>query len=328
MITPTAAITAATIPPTPLIGLTPTAQTALDPERILARIPLTWKPTLVASGYGFIWIVSREDHTVARLDPNTHQFVGAPVRLPEPIYDIVVGEGGVWVTGDTTVTRLDPVTGKITATLRADQFGDGGPFRLAVGDGSIWLVNLIQAAWGSHVHRIDPHTNRFVGKPATVGVEAVGIAFGADSVWTANHDDSTVSRIDPKTNTAVATITLSSEPHYIYFNSDDGLVWVANYHDDSVSRIDPRTNQLVGKPLRVPFAPEWMTSGNGKVWVLPSPTIEEHLQGVESIAEFDSTTAGEAKNVPLGGLPMDAALGDGALWITLQSPDMLLKLAP
>ncbi len=59
--------------------------------------------------------------------------------------------------------------------------------------------------WGSHVHRIDPRSNRFVGEPATVGVEAVGIAFGADSVWTANHDDSTVSRIDPKTNTVIAS---------------------------------------------------------------------------------------------------------------------------
>ena len=304
-------------------GVAPSASPT-TPGQVVAAILLDWKPTLIAEGNGWVWVVSREAKLVARLDPLTNQLVGQPTILSEPIYDIVVGEGGVWLTGDSVVTRLDPETGKVAATLRADQFGDGTPFRLAVGEGMIWLLNLEQAP--SQIHKIDPATNQFVGEPATAGIEALGIAFGADALWTANHDDQTVSRIDPKSNAVVASISLSWEPHYIYFNAEDGLIWVANYHANSVSRIDPRTNQLVGQPLPVPFAPEWMTSGNGKLWVLPSPWKENVLQGVESIAEFDSAAPGEAKIIALDGAPMDAVVSASSLWVTLQNPNKILRL--
>jgi YVTN family beta-propeller protein len=294
----------------------------------MARIPLGWAPTLLASGYGYLWIASRKEHTVARLDPKTSQLIGAPVRLSEPIYEIVAGEGGVWVSGDTTVTRLDPENGQVAASVRGDQFGDGTPFRMAEGNGLVWVVNLQEAAWGSHVYRISPQTNRYVGEPATVGVEALSITFGAGSLWSADHDASTVSRVDPKTNQRIATISATSEPHYVFFSPEDGHVWVANYHINAVTRIDPRTNQVVGQPLRLPFAPEWITSGNGKVWVLPSPSFEGRPQGVKSIAEFDVNRLDEPKIVPLEGVPMDAEWTVDALWLTLQAPNIIVKLSP
>jgi YVTN family beta-propeller protein len=299
----------------------------LPTGRMIATIPLDWKPTLIAQGNGLIWVVGREDHFVARLDPLTNQLIGQPTTLAEPIYDIVAGEGGIWVTGDTVVTRLDPTTGAVTATFYADQFGDGAPFRLAIGEDLIWLLDLIENRAGSRVHRIDPQANAFVGEVATVGIEAIGITFGAGSIWTANHDDSTVSRVDAKTNQLVATIKLTAEPHYIYFDPQSGMVWVANYHINSVSLIDSRTNQLVGQPHLVPFAPEWMTSGQGKVWVLPSPYAANDVrQDFEGLAEFDATNVGEARKVQVSGRPMDAVVSNGALWITTQDPSQVLRL--
>lgn len=51
----------------------PPASTSVSPQRLIARIPLDWAPTLVASGYGYLWIVSAREQTVARLDPTlTH----------------------------------------------------------------------------------------------------------------------------------------------------------------------------------------------------------------------------------------------------------------
>ena len=300
----------------------PTSSTSAYP--ILATITLDWRPTLIAQGNGLIWVVGREDHFVARLDPKNNQLLGPPTTFAEPIYDIVVGAGGVWVTGDTVVTRLDPNTGEISATLRADQFGDGAPFRLTIGDDLIWLLNLEQKPSG--IHRIDPRTNRFVGETATAGIEAVGITFGAESIWTADHDDSTVSRIDPKTNQILATIKVPFEPHYIYFNPDDGMVWVANYHFNSVMRIDPQTNQQTGRTYLVPFAPEWMTSGQGKLWVLPSPYAAGDVrQDFEGLAEFDALHIREAKIIPVSGRPMDAVVSDGSLWVTTQDPSQILR---
>jgi len=297
-------------------------------REILATIPLEWKPTLIAQGNGVLWVVGQEDHFVARLNPVTNQLISEPTLLDEPIYDIVVDKGGVWVTGDTLVTRLDSQTGEIVATLRADQFGDGNPFRFTQGDGWIWLLNLLGDA-PSSIHKIDPQTNQFVGEVATVGVEAVGITFGAGSIWTADHDSATVTRVNPKTNKLVVTIPLSFEPHYIYFNPDDGLVWVANYHLNSVSRIDPRTNQLTGKSLPVPFAPEWMMGGAGKVWVIPSPYAQNDvLQNFQGLAGFDTANIGNANILTVNGRPMDAVLSAGSLWVTTQDPNQILRLNP
>jgi len=302
-----------------------TTPSSITNHDIIATIPLDWKPTLIAQGNGVLWVVGQENHFVARLNPVTNQLIGEPTTLPEPIYDIVASDGSAWVTGDTMVTRLDPATGEITATLRADQFSDGMPFRLTVGDGSIWLLNLQEGP--SRVHKIDTQTNQFVGGAATIGIEALGIAFGAGSIWTANHDDATVSRVDPTTNGLVATIQLSFEPHYIYFNPDDGLVWVANYHAKSVSRIDPKTNQLIGEPLKVPFAPEWMTSGANKIWIIPSRYAAGDVpQTFEFVAEFDVTNLGEANLVRVKGRPMDAIVSAGSLWITTQVPNQVLRL--
>jgi hypothetical protein len=59
----------------------PTQQTTPDARRILARIPLTWKPTLLAVGEGYLWIASHEEQTIARFDPKTNQFVGTPMDV-------------------------------------------------------------------------------------------------------------------------------------------------------------------------------------------------------------------------------------------------------
>lgn len=319
--------TAPPAPPARQSMLPPTPSTAPAGHRVLARVPLAWKPTLIAGGYGYLWIASREERTVARLDPITNKIVGEPTRLSEPIYDIVAGEDGVWVSGDTEVTRLDPKTGQVIVSLR-DQFGDGDPFRMAEGAGSIWIVNLVDAAWGSHVYRIDPRANRFSGEPMTVGREAVGITFGAGSLWSADHDSSTVSRVSPTTGGRIATIPAASEPHNVYFNSDDGHVWVANYHINAVTRIDPHTNRVIGQPLSMSFAAEMIASGAGKVWVVPSVSVAGSPQGVTSIAEFDVNRLGEPTIVPLDGVPVDAEWFGGALWVALQAPKMVVKLSP
>ncbi len=47
------------------------------------------------------------------------------------------------------------------------------------------------------VTRIDERTGRIVGAPIPVGDRPLGIATGAGSVWVANHESNTVTRIQP-----------------------------------------------------------------------------------------------------------------------------------
>jgi YVTN family beta-propeller protein len=73
------------------------------------------------------------------------------------------------------------------------------------------------------------------------------VALGEGSVWVLNQTDGTVSRIDPQTNSVVATIAVSSTP----VDGGDiavgcGAVW-ARVDDELVARIDPATNEVVAR---------------------------------------------------------------------------------
>ena len=57
----------------------------------------------------------------------------------------------------------------------------------------MWVAN----AKDNTVSQIDPKTNRVVGRAIPVGDDPIGIAFGNGAVWTANHQDGTVTRITP-----------------------------------------------------------------------------------------------------------------------------------
>jgi streptogramin lyase len=52
--------------------------------------------------------------------------------------DVSVGEGAVWIVNqlDRTVTRLDPQSGEVEATIRVGN----EPQRVAAGEGSVWVT--------------------------------------------------------------------------------------------------------------------------------------------------------------------------------------------
>jgi YVTN family beta-propeller protein len=64
---------------------------------------------------------------------------------------------------------------------------------------------------GNAVAVLDPHTNRVVGQ-VPVGARPGAIAFGSGSIWVANLDDQTVSRIDSSTRGLLRTIPVGDTP--------------------------------------------------------------------------------------------------------------------
>ena len=61
------------------------------------------------------------------------------------------------------------------------------------------------------VAAIDPHSNRVVEQVA-VGTRPAGIASGSGSLWVANLDDQTVSRVDPETLQTLRAIPVRGPP--------------------------------------------------------------------------------------------------------------------
>jgi YVTN family beta-propeller protein len=103
-------------------------------------------PTALAIGDGSIWVAATDPFdphaAVWRLDPVTARVtqttkLGKVVGYP-PTLDIAFGEGALWVASYDagTVTRLDPATGSIVATIRIG----GHPSGIAVGANRVWVT--------------------------------------------------------------------------------------------------------------------------------------------------------------------------------------------
>ena len=96
------------------------------------------------------------------------------------------------------------------------------------------------------VERRDPSTGALVTSVPT-GKGARFFAVGEGAVWVQNNVDGTVTRVDPATNLAVATIAVDSGP----VDGGDlavggGYVW-ARVTDTIVAKIDPATNTVVAR---------------------------------------------------------------------------------
>jgi DNA-binding beta-propeller fold protein YncE len=122
-----------------------------------------------------------------------------------------------------------------------------GAASMTVADGMLW----VRKGAGTVV-RVDPATNRVVGKPLRVPADAEAIAVGDGALWVARvapgdlgtpHKDA-VTRIDLATGRTVATITVGRAP--LDLAATPGAVWVTNSGagGDSVARINPNGSLL------------------------------------------------------------------------------------
>ena len=157
---------------------------------------------------------------------------------------LVVGEGAVWVpnAGSGTISRIDPQTNEITATIpigNADPDNDlFVPSRVSIGDGFIWAAKNDEDS----IVQIDPNTNQVVAT-IPIGIEPFALAVNKGTLWITSRSEDSVVRVDLNTEQIVATIADVKDPSAIVVTED--AVWVANHRDDAVTRIDPLTNEIV-----------------------------------------------------------------------------------
>lgn len=113
---------------------------------------------------------------------------------------------------------------------------------LAAGAGAVWVL---EDTGGSQtmLARVNPSSLRVVTTIAT-GRGAVSVTVGAGAVWVPNHDDGTVTRIDPATNTG-QTVAVGRVPWEIGVHGN--AVWLV-YSNGTLVRLDPRTGRPEGAP--------------------------------------------------------------------------------
>jgi YVTN family beta-propeller protein len=171
---------------------------------------------------------------------------------------VVFGAGSLWVSNsaDDTVSRIDPATNEVTATIHVC----GAPEGFAAAGGRVWIVCEDDGAVGA----IDPGRNRMVSTiPVGASPRFAAAAFG--DLWVSNYAQGTVSRIDPTSGDVIASIETDVGPQQMV--EHDGALWVSATDAATVERIDPETNTVVDSVPIAAGTPDGLVSVGGTLWV-------------------------------------------------------------
>ena len=181
----------------------------------------------------------RSDHRDATI-PRLGRTAGGQDRPPEPGSR---SRGRPAVTADRRVRRA----GLLVAAGAALALVAIAAIAVGLSGGS---RSHIEAAPNS-VAVIDERSDNVV-ETASVGVRPTGIAFGFGSVWVANADDQTLSRVDPTTLRQIRNVPVGGTPTGIA--ASRGAIWVTESDPSassvSVKRIDPDFNSP-GRAVRI-----------------------------------------------------------------------------
>lgn len=176
------------------------------------------------------------------------------------------------------------------------------------------------------VAEIDVRSGRVVAA-APVGARPGPIAFGSGSLWIANLDDHTISRVDPNSLRTLRNITLRGPPAAVAASADG--VWViepnVNLGQTSVPviRIDPEfdtpaASVQIGNV--VPSEPGAVAAQGHAVWVAPSHGL---------LTRLDALTGAVRDRLDPHASPSGIAIGaDGAVWLTDSDNNSVIRVDP
>jgi DNA-binding SARP family transcriptional activator len=168
---------------------------------------------------------------------------------------------------------------------------------------------------------IDLQRSRIVGH-VLVGRRPVALAIGHGSVWVANADDGTVSRIQPDRREVIRTIGIGAPAIDLAVAID--AVWVANGSDGTVSRIDPSADAVVETiDLRGSSELVWnpiyaVDADDDSVWIGAGP---------HHVLRIDPATNEPSAIIDVGRSPVCVAIGGEALWVATVA-ERALRIEP
>jgi YVTN family beta-propeller protein len=173
---------------------------------------------------------------------------------------------------------------------------------------------------------IDPGSDRVVAA-VPLGTRPGAVVFGSGSLWTANPDDETVSRVNPASVTVQQVIPVRGPPTGIA--AAGGGLWVVqsnvNPHANSISvaHINPEYNSLGSAvPIDnvVPQGSGAVAAWGKSVWVAPSTGLLTRLDALtgQPTGRLDPNTS------PTG----VAITPDGAIWLTDSEANEVVRVDP
>ena len=254
----------------------------------------------------------------------------APIPVAPQPGSPAVAAGSIWVpsTGNGTISRVDPATGAVTATIAAappapppplcEPFVACAYLNTALGSGGdVWM----SCDSCGEVVRVDAATNRVVARVA-VPPRPGGLAAGGGFLWAFHTLTPTVSRIDPATG-AVSTLTVPGvEGSGIAFSR--GSVWLlSSARPSAVLRLDPQT---LAVQARIPLNPSGLQHPLKEAWGLvgDDSRLWAANPNYNMVTEIDPATNAVRRHVRgISASPMDEpfgiALAGRDVWVSTRS---------
>jgi YVTN family beta-propeller protein len=253
----------------------------------------------VAVGFGTVWVANHGDNSVSRIDPDTNRVV-ATVPVGEGPARIVMGFASAWVAHDREdgLWRIDPQSNR-TLAIRVGGRTSGTP---AVGLGGVWAT-----IWDdSSLVRIDPITGTVAARvPVPAG--PLGVQIAGSSLWVASshRGRGTLSLVDPGEGKVVRSIPFGVMPWFQGPAAEGDVLWVADAYQGQVRRLDVRTLAVrtVVRDAPLPVA----HLADGALWVNASDG---------RILRVDPETGRVTATLTAGASPGGVAVGAGSVWVS------------
>ncbi len=233
--------------------------------------------------------------------------VVASWKLPGGYYGLRVWRGAMWLvrTDDidsALVERVDPATNTLTKVTEL-RFASGG---FAVGDGSLWVSDW----FGNAVWRLAPDGTVQARIPTGLQPGYVEIAYG--SVWSSNHHDATVTRIDPATDGVVGTFAVGDPARFrdgpSTMTAVGSRLWVTSGDLDHPQAIDPGTNRVLELPRTRDLYCAGFIAVGGLAWGLDPCTNALFGHRADGSVEFEIDYPGTAA-------ALSATTLQGSAWV-------------
>jgi branched-chain amino acid transport system substrate-binding protein len=293
------------------------ALAAIDPgsATVKGRFAVGATPSAVAVGEGAVWVLSSDERTISRVDPDSGE--RQPFGTSATPLDLAVGSGALWVgTGSplpaaqttgpvlTALVKVDPGsrTERTTAMLprSGGAISNRSEQHIAIADDAVWVINPDYS-----ISEIDPTTGSLAGTHRAFPADA--IAASGSEVW-AMQASGVVARLDPKTGKVTRRVKLQATA-LDALAVGEGAVWVTADADGTLWRIDIKG----GRPSSIPLGAGAVAVavGEGSVWVA------NPLRG--TVSEVSPASNAVERTIAVGGTPRALAVGDGAVWVAVSA---------
>lgn len=271
----------------------------------MTTISVGQEPLGISATREAVWVANSGDGTVSRIDPDTNEVV-ATIELGGAPEEVAANERTAWVyeAHSRNVMGIDSASNAVPDGYNPG-LPDGTHLDLALKGGTLWMADPATRT----VYSVDEDKTGL--KPGRGGDVSVGTASG--EVWSYDGDSGSLTLlegangIEEPAEQPDVTDVLTSEDGDLAVGGD--ALWVS---DDFgvIMRIDRQTYEKEYVDVGGRYSD--LSFGGGYLWAL---TANEADDGTATLRQIDPVTVQVGEEFPLEGGPVDVAADDDAVWV-------------